>query len=123
MLHFGDCRDAKDPSVVAVIAQVACRYVMGSVAVKEWPDGDISVARLYVDPGWRRQGIARQMMRRVFELYPFSGVWLYAGPYAGLDSTRPGPGTDVLLEFYRSLGFMTTTDDFGNPAMVRKGQR
>lgn len=120
MLHFSDCRDARDPSVYVVVAQVN-QHVTGSVAVKEFPDGDISVARLFTVPGWRRQGIARQMMLRVLQLYPAADVWLYAGPFTR-NGERPGADADALRWFYRSLGFMTVFDGDGNPAMVRRSK-
>ena len=118
MLSFGDCRDAADPSVIAVVA-VIDGYPAGSVAVKTWADGDISIARLFVDPAYRRHGIARQMMRRIFVLYPDAEAWLYAGPY--IWEGEPGPGRGILESFYRALGFVMTVDGDGNPAMVRKG--
>ena len=118
MLHFSDGRDARDPSVYVLVAQVNYT-VTGSVAVKEFPDGDISVARLFTAPAWRRQGIARQMMLRVLQLYPAAEVWLYI-PHTENDYARLDMSVAALKKFYMSLGFTMATDGDGNPAMVRR---
>ena len=114
MLKFSDCRNANDPSIYVLVAQVDV-YVVGSVAVKEWPGGDISVARLFTRSEYRRCGIARWMMQQIFRLYPGTDMWLYAMPY-----TRTGANAEALVKFYMSLGFQWATDDDGRPVMVRR---
>lgn len=131
ILGFSSCRDADDPSVFVLVAHIG-ECPVGSVAVKEWADGDISIARLFTEPEYRRKGIACQVMRRVFRIYPDAEAWLYARQYnkdprsglspseQPLNSLRPGPDTRVLEKFYMSLGFMTSFDGDGKPAMVRR---
>ena len=82
------------------------------IAVVERPDQDTAVGfasiaadhgegaeleDLFVDPGWRRRGIARHLVRRIVTMAQDAGhprLWVTGNPHA--------------LDFYRAVGFVQT---------------
>ena len=74
-------------------------------------DGAIELEDLFVDPGWRRRGIATALVRRIVDVLRAQGVtWLEvtANPHA--------------REFYRSAGFIdygVAETDFGAAPRMR----
>jgi GNAT superfamily N-acetyltransferase len=106
------CRRAGD-GLLTVTASVSGEPA-GSVSVRE----HISVGRLHVNPAWRRQHVAWQLMEHLAVLYPHAEQWLYAEPYIP-PGGEPGPSREALERFYGSLGFARCPDASGRVMMIR----
>jgi GNAT superfamily N-acetyltransferase len=81
---------------VAVAGPRADRRVVGFVTLAMGEDGP-ELEDLFVDPGWRRRGIARRLVRDVVGTVRQAGhryLWVTGNPHA--------------LEFYLAVGFIET---------------
>jgi GNAT superfamily N-acetyltransferase len=80
---------------VAVIGPPGPGQVVGFVTVTAGQDDGLELEDLFVDPEWRRLGIARDLVRRVIETARQAGhrrLWVTGNPHA--------------LAFYLAVGFV-----------------
>jgi GNAT superfamily N-acetyltransferase len=82
------------PAGRTLAAETAGR-VVGFATITAADDGGAELEDLFVDPGWRRRGIARQLVTQVVAVAREAGqrwLWVVANPHA--------------LPFYRVVGFV-----------------
>lgn len=111
---WADCEDYDDGEVMTAHAG---DEAVGSVTVRAPSPRCFVIGRLYVEPLWRRRRVARQIMEHIAGSFDVS-LWLFADPYMPFPGYEEGPPREVLVEFYRSLGYVHARDTNGRPAMV-----
>src|SRR5690349_4627143 len=77
------------------LAAESAGQVVGFATITAAEDGEAELEDLFVDPGWRRRGIARRLVTQVVVLARRAGrrrLWVVANPHA--------------LAFYRMVGFV-----------------
>ena len=82
-------------TLVAVAGQADDDRVVGFATVASGPDDGPELEDLFVDPAWRRRGIARRLVRRIVDTARESGhrrLWVTGNPHA--------------LAFYLAAGFV-----------------
>jgi GNAT superfamily N-acetyltransferase len=73
--------------------------IVGFATVVAGQDGDAELEDLFVDPGWRRRGIARRLVREIVKVAGGQGhrrLWVTGNPHA--------------LAFYLAVGFVQTNE-------------
>jgi len=84
-------------TLVAVVGPSGNDRVVGFVTVASGQDDAPELEDLFVDPAWRRRGIARQLVQRIVDTVRDSGhrrLWVTGNPHA--------------LAFYLAAGFVKT---------------
>src|SRR5262245_9059934 len=86
-------------AAVSTSSDQADDQVVGFATIAAAHDGELELEDLFVDPGWRRRGIARQLVRRIAENARDTAhrrLWVTGNPHA--------------LDFYVAVGFVHTDD-------------
>jgi GNAT superfamily N-acetyltransferase len=94
-LVFGGDGIAAGRTVVAVVGTPGNDDVVGFATLAAGRDDGPELEDLFVDPGWRRRGIARQLVRHVAATARDGGhrrLWVTGNPHA--------------LAFYLAMGFV-----------------
>lgn len=79
----------------ALIAELPCGEIIGSVRGATQDDGSVMVSRLAVLPEYRRSGVARALMEALEASYPLAERFVL---FTGRDATGP-------IALYRSMGY------------------
>jgi GNAT superfamily N-acetyltransferase len=82
-------------TLVALAGSPGDERVVGFATVAAGQDGGLELEDLFVDPDWRRRGIARHLVRRVVDTARDTGrrrLWVTGNPHA--------------LAFYLAVGFV-----------------
>jgi GNAT superfamily N-acetyltransferase len=88
---------AASRTLVAVVRSADNDQVVGFATVAAGQDDDLELEDLFVDPDWRRRGVARQLVLQVVNTARDAGhrrLWVTGNPHA--------------LAFYIAVGFVQT---------------